>query len=62
MSADWSFTNAAGVELRVMALPDRKSLYLVLVDDDGLHCVAKSMGDREAAALVAWLDAALGAR
>lgn len=59
MNADWSY-QFQDSELRIMALPDRKSLYLVLVDADGLHCVARTIGDREAAALVAWLDSALG--
>lgn len=54
--SDWSFTNVAGVELRIMRLPDRKALYLVLVDDDGLTCVARTLGDREATALVGFLD------
>jgi hypothetical protein len=56
MSArEWSYT-AAGVELRVMRLPDRNNLYLVLVDDDGMHCVARTLGDREATALAGFLD------
>ncbi|HEX4391380.1 MAG TPA: hypothetical protein VH084_07530 [Mycobacterium sp.] len=57
MSGDWSFTNSAGVELRVMRLPDRQNLYLVLIDEDaGMHCVGRTLGDREAMALTAFLD------
>lgn len=56
MSGEWSFTNAAGVELRIMRLPDRQNLYLILTDDDGMRCVARTLGDREATALVAFLD------
>lgn len=39
-----------------MRLPDRNNLYLVLVDDDGMHCVARTLGDREAVALTGFLD------
>lgn len=54
--SEWGFTTPDGAELRVMRLPDRKSLYLVLTDDDGMHCLARTLGDREATALVSWLD------
>lgn len=53
---EWSWLGAGGSELRVMQLPDRKALYLVLNNDDGMHCVARTTGDREAAVLAAWLD------
>lgn len=56
MSAEWSFTGSDGTELRVMRLPDRKALYLILTDEDGMHCVARTLGDREATALVSFLD------
>jgi len=52
---EWSFT-AGDTELRIMRLPDRRAWYLVLVDADGMHAVARSLGDREAAALVTWLE------
>jgi hypothetical protein len=55
VSREWSYT-VAGVELRIMRLPDRNNLYLVLVDDDGMHCVARTLGDREATALAGFLD------
>lgn len=58
--ADWTWTAPDGSELRVMALPDRKALYAVLIDAEGMRCVARTLGDREAAALVKWLDAATG--
>jgi hypothetical protein len=55
VSREWSYTSA-GTELRIMRLPDRNNLYLVLVDDDGMHCVARTLGDREAVALTGFLD------
>jgi len=57
---DWVWTAPDGAELRVMQLPDRKSLYVVLTDNDGMRCVARTLGDREATALVTWLDNAVG--
>jgi hypothetical protein len=61
VSGDWSFTNAAGVELRIMRLPDRQNLYLILTDEDmGMHCVARTLGDREALALTSFLDSLTG--
>lgn len=54
---DWSWTDPTAGELRIMRLPDRKAVYLVLVDEDGLQCVARTLGDREAVALASWLDA-----
>jgi hypothetical protein len=59
-SAEWSWTAPDGSELRIMMLPDRKSLYAVLVDEEGMRQVAKTMGDREATALVKWLDMVIG--
>jgi hypothetical protein len=56
---DWSWTTAKGYELRIMQLPSRRSLYLVLIDSEGMRCVARTLGDREATALVAWLDDAV---
>lgn len=45
-----------------MQLPERKALYLVITDQDGMRCVARTLGDREATALVSWLDESLGGR
>lgn len=56
MITDWTWTSPDGSELRVMRLPDRKAVYVVLVDEDGMRCVARTLGDREAVALTAWLD------
>lgn len=55
MSREWSYT-VGDTELRMMRLPDRQNLYLVLVDGDGMHCVARTLGDREATALAGFLD------
>lgn len=60
IGSEWSFTSPDGGELRVMRLPERKALYLVLTDDDGMTCVARTLGDREATALVRWLDSITG--
>ena len=57
---EWSYA-IGGTELRVMRLPDRNNLYLILVDEEtGMHAVARTLGDREAVALVAFLDRATG--
>lgn len=58
--SEWAYVLPNGDELRVMRLPDRKALYLILIDGDGMHAVARTLGDREVTALVAWLDAATG--
>lgn len=60
MSGDWSWAAPDGAELRIMQLPDRKALYLVLIADGEMTCVARTMGDREATALVTWLDTTVG--
>lgn len=60
MTTPWVWLAPGGAELRVMQLPDRKALYLVITDDDGMRCVARTLGDREATALVSWLDSVLG--
>jgi hypothetical protein len=59
---DWTWTAPNGSELRVMQLPDRRALYIVLVDAEGMRCVARTLGDREATLLVGWLDAVTGAK
>jgi hypothetical protein len=61
MSRTW--TAPVGLELselRLMSLPGRKHAYLVLVDADGMRCVARTMGEREATLLASWLDAVSG--
>jgi len=55
-----TWTSPAGGELRLMTLPDRKADYLVLVDSDGMRCLARTLGEREAALLAEWLDAVTG--
>ena len=58
---DWTWTAPDGSELRLMQLPDRQNLQLVLLnDDDGMQQVARTHSDRAAAKLAAWLDAMLG--
>jgi hypothetical protein len=56
MREDFTYVNSAGHELRVMWLPDRKCMYLVLVGEHGMTCVARTLGDPEAERIVAWLD------
>jgi hypothetical protein len=56
---EWSFV-ANGVELRIMMLPERRNLYLVMIDSEGMRAVARTLGDREAAALVSWLSGVTG--
>ena len=58
-AGEWSWLVPDVGELRIMRLPDRKAVYVVLVDDDGMRCVARTLGDREATALTTWLDAAV---
>lgn len=57
---DWTWTAPDGSELRLMQLPERQNLQLVLVDDDGMQQVARTHGDRAATKLAAWLDSMLG--
>ncbi|MGH3966405.1 MAG: hypothetical protein ACRDZO_27975 [Egibacteraceae bacterium] len=59
---EWSWTAPDGTELRLMRLPDRQNLQLVLVDDDGMHQIARTLNDRAATALAAWLDEAIGSQ
>jgi hypothetical protein len=55
---EWSWLTDAG-ELRIMQLPDRKSPYLVLIDDRGMHAVARFLGDVEATDTATWLADAI---
>ena len=57
---DWTWTAPDGSELRLMQLPERDNLQLVLVDDDGMQQLARTRNDRAAERLAAWLDAMLG--
>lgn len=57
---EWSWTAPDGTELRLMHLPDRNNLQLVLVDDDGMRQIARTLHDRVAVALAVWLDAVTG--
>lgn len=56
--AEWLW-EADGEEVRIMALPDRKAVYLVMVDDDGMAQVARFLDDAAARRFAAWLDAHL---
>ncbi len=59
---EWSWTAPDGTELRLMHLPvPGFNLQLVLVDDDGMRQLARTLNDRAAVALAVWLDAVTGA-
>lgn len=58
--AEWSYVLSDGAELRLMRLPERRNWYLILIDEDGMHAVARTLGDREATMLVGWLQALAG--
>lgn len=57
---EWTWSAPDGTELRLTRLPDRQNLQLVLVDDDGVYQIARTLNDRAATALAGWLDAVLG--
>jgi len=57
---EWTWPAPDGTELRLMRLPDRQNLQLVLVDDDGMHQIARTLSDRAATELASWLDAVIG--
>lgn len=59
---EWAWTAPDGSELRLMQLPDRQNLQLVLVDDDGMHQLARTQSDRAATRLALWLDSMIGAQ
>jgi hypothetical protein len=52
---EWVWGDDA-LEVRIMALPDRKAPYLVVTDDTGMRQVARFLDDQAAVEFARWLD------